>query len=686
MPGLETITVPALIPILPAAHTTIVLLALCVPALLGLVVGLRHRSTRRSLLRFCWNQRWGLLVLAVLVWGSVKTGAWIADRLSAPTVEGVAVAGQWTARGGAPRHGRVAGTPSVTTGGVRWVGGSHDVFFSSPASVGDRVYGVGFRGDRGRVYCWDAETGRQLWTAQPTGFRAAFSSPVVSGETLFIGEGLHHTPRSSVFSLDLRPGREGDVRWSFETNGHVECTPVVVADRLFFAAGDDGVYCLDSRDGLDDAERVLWHVSGERLPDVETALAVHEGQVFVGLGAGGEALVILDAEDGTESARLAMPFPVHGLPAIAGNRLFVGMGTGNYVDHSRSRGQIACLDLDAMEILWVHETPGTVLGAVAADDATQEIVFGCADGRVVVLDFQGRQLRDWSSRAPIVTSPAVTDEMVYVVNEAGVLYGLDRRQLTPIWETRLGPPGQYVSSPVVAHGHVYLGTPTEGFLCVGDAEPNRVRPAATLPDRGTVLWTYELPSKPVAPPAVTSIAVVVPVARDGRLRLLSLKNRNSSPPVQTATRQIGSFEDCAIVAADHVAVVAAGSHLMAIDAVTTQTLWQVESTAPDVLAVEGTSVWMRKSDRDDSTSARWSVRSLLDGSLVSESTDRGPKTANELLDVDGSVIIRRGGGDPIVWADCSMLGEIRARPVVFGGRAYVCIGDRLVCLGEADRP
>jgi outer membrane protein assembly factor BamB len=553
--------------------------------------------------------------------------------------------------------------------------------------MGDHVLGVGFRGDQSRVYCWNAESGRPVWVKRPGGFRATFSSPVVAGESLLIGEGLHHTRRAVVYCLDLRPGHEGDVRWSFETNGHVECTPVVDGDRVFVAAGDDGVYCLDSRPETDEADRLLWHVSGDQYPDVETALAVQGGRVFIGLGSGGEALVVLDAADGVELARLAMPYPVHGLPAITDGRLFLGMGTGNYVDHEHSHGQVACIDVDELDVLWALETPGTVLGAVASDSQTKEVIFGCADGRVVIVDQQGRPLRDWDSQAPIVTGPAVTDEMIYVVNEAGVLYGLDRIQLEPTWETRLGPPGQYVSSPIVAHGHVYVGTPTSGFVCAGNAVPGAVEESAGLPERGDVLWTYELPGDPIAPPALSSSTIVVAANESGKLRLTALENRQSSAPRLLATRSIGAVDHCSITLTDEIAVVATGSHLLALDALTIETLWEIELATLDDLVVEGAFVWTRTNGYGDSPAAQWSVHSLADGSLIRKSTGGPSGMANNEMHAEGSTLVRRRGNDPqVLWADCSSVGVIQTRPAEFGPRVYVVASGQLVCLGKADHP
>ena len=110
-----------------------------------------------------------------------------------------------------------------------------------------------------------------------------------------------------------------------------------------------------------------------------------------------------------------------------------------------------------------------MLGAVAV---TEEQVFvGCCDGHVYSLDRSGRLLQKWNGGSPILAAPAVTDRLVYVVNQDGLLVALDARWLQPVWEARLGAPGRYFSAPVVAQGHLYVGTPEDGLQCLGEAAP-----------------------------------------------------------------------------------------------------------------------------------------------------------------------------------------------------------------------
>src|SRR5436190_1930659 len=97
------------------------------------------------------------------------------------------------------------------------------------------------------------------------------------------------TPETTPGGSKERPAGKGPtVRWTFEatdqkvwdfrTKSHTESTPCVVGGKVFFGAGDDGVYCLDARTGKE-----VWHFTG---PHVDTNPAVEGGRLYAGSGYG----------------------------------------------------------------------------------------------------------------------------------------------------------------------------------------------------------------------------------------------------------------------------------------------------------------------------------------------------------------------------------------------------------------
>jgi len=484
-------------------------------ATLAALLSLFRPAVMKSLLLLLWRLKIQLAVILLcggaLAWG--VRSIWPPVKTEIGGLE--AGSRDWSLfRGGPERRGALPGAPDPAAGGINWVWRQrNEAFFSTPAVVGNRIYvasaSIGPFSQKGAIYCFDADSGAPVWTSAPKGYRPTFSSPVVSGNYLVCGEGLHYTSDARVICLDLRPGREGRVLWTYGTGSHVECTPVVDGGRVFIGAGDDGYYCFELEPGPDGEARVVWHAPGKLFPDSETALAVHDGRVYAGLGVGGEALCILDAATGRELKRIKTPHPVFGPPAISRGKLYVGMGTGDYVHRAeeiglRPAGEVWCLDLKTLEVEWKYRAGHTVLGAVAV--AGDEMYFCSREGKLHGLDRRGKPVGIWDAHAPIIASPAVTDRHIYLITVSGMLYAIDRRRFEPVWELTVSASPRCLSSPVVARGRVYVGTQVDGFLCAGKPAEERAIPVwaghlggpgaggnldgSPLPELGAFHWQY----------------------------------------------------------------------------------------------------------------------------------------------------------------------------------------------------
>ena len=457
-------SVLAILPWLPAAAGLLSALLAALLSALGAAAMLRP-SALAKLGRIVWRQKPGLLVLALLAFGLIEAPKLMVVHEKPPTVAADFHSARWAMfRGDLTRAGCADEQPGPVRGSVLWSGGQDFIFLSSPAVVGDTIIAVGSRGDdSARFFCWNASNGELLWTLAPPGYRATFSSPVVDRGYLVCGEGVHTTRKARVRGYKVGANGALALAFAHETTSHVECTPVLEGNRVYFGAGDDGVYCLDLAPEV--AGRVVWHVRGQDYPDVETALAVYDGRVYVGLGQGGAALAVLDAETGSEIARLEMPLPVFSPPAIAGGRLYLGMGSADYLHRGgKSPGEARCLDLGTLEEIWRIRTPYPILAAtVALDD---ELIFCTVAGELFVVALDGTVKHRWQAGDRVVAAPAVTRDAIYCVSCDGVLTALNRR-LRRAWATRLGTPGLFLSSPIVYAGCIYVGTPGDGFVCVG---------------------------------------------------------------------------------------------------------------------------------------------------------------------------------------------------------------------------
>ena len=620
---IDGLSLPGVLPILPAAAGILTILLTALLSIVVATVTLRPRAWV-TLLKAAWRQKWGLLVLVVLGVTVIRVAALVKSPEPIPGEPSELIAGQWPMfRGGLTRTGHADELPGPSSGGVQWTGGRGFEFLASPSVAGERVLAIGIQGDSARVFAWDADTGAQDWTVAPHNFRATFSSPVIHDGLFVCGEGLHSTSDARVLCLDLRRRQDEQNLMLFRTSSHVECTPTVSEGRIYVNAGDDGIYCL-AVDREQSALEVVWHASDSELyPDAETALAVYDGFVYVGLGHGGEALCKLAAETGSEVVRKEMPWPVFSPPAILDDRLYVGMGRADYVNtDDPSAGEVQCLDLESLEEIWTFPTSAAVLSAIAVDRG--EVVFSTVDGEVVILDQEGQEQRRWRAAARMVTAPAVTDRMVYCVANDGVLTGLTRHDLRPAWNVRLGAPGRYTSSPIVFRGRVYVGTPADGFVCAG--EPTTVMndelwssrlggPGAAgaqrnspIPVNVAVAWTLSGPSLTEradvsAPPAIAGSDLVVPMTSPDWSGLVCVDWQHPLAPIVRWKFSSPAPIRVSPVISSHVVACVCGERgqsgeSVAIDRRSGAELWRGTVTrVSDTLATDGKSLMLSESDR-----------------------------------------------------------------------------------------
>lgn len=569
-----------------------VLLAL-LPALLmflgGAFIALFKPSTFKQSVRLFWRLKVPLLVGAAFLYGCVWTVRAMLPKPVAAHAEETKL--DWPQfRGGPKRQGAVPGSPPPLSGGVNWsFAGEMKKFFSSPTIVGNRVYCTGSDytalSNKGAVFCLDADTGALVWQSIPKDFRATFSSPSVSGKYLVVGEGLHMTRDARVFCLDIE--HEGKVLWSHATTNHVESSACIADGRVCIGAGDDGYYCFALEPKSDGSPNMLWHAEHARCPDAECSPAFDDGKFYVGLGLRGNALLCLDAKSGAEVWRVATPYPVFAPPTVANGKLYIGMGNGNFAEDAdeaavkelaklkeeganpaqlaeareklKAGGEVWCIDLGAKhEVLWQFKVPQVVLGAVVvADDG--KTYFGARDGFLYALSPAGKELGRTDAHAPILASPSVLGDYVYVVTKKGRILACNRHNLQGEWSAPLGgdPTLDVISSPAVARSHIYVGSLGDGLRCLGAPAEQKVdagwagasggpgKPGhlgeAELPERGSIIWRWPESgdtSKINAPVAFYGNLICVPVAEGPKAGIVALEN---SPEATTAPTERWHF-------------------------------------------------------------------------------------------------------------------------------------------------
>jgi outer membrane protein assembly factor BamB len=477
------------------------ILVAVLPPLLGalgaMALALFKPSAIRVAARVMWRNKILTVAVAAAVVGGVYLVSWASSQFG-PRASAATGGGDWCAfRGGAERRGAALGSPDPVTGSTIWAFSREvQTFYCSPAAAGGRIFAssadkTAFH-DRGAIYCLDAANGAVVWKYAPDDFRATFSSPAVMGGYVVCGEGLHFTRDGRVTCLEAATGKP---LWQLRTASHVESSPCIYDGKAYIGAGDDGLYCIALRPDAGGKARVLWHLDGKEYPDCEAPPLAAGGRVYFCLGEEGAAVCCVDAQTGKPVWRVAAPYPVFAGPTLADGKLYVGMGNGNYVEgaeevarkrieklrrqgageaqiaEARKRlapaGEVWTLDPATGNVLAKVPVKETVLGAPAA--AEGRLYFGSRDGRIYCLEADGKTLRSWDAHEPIISAPAVGQDHVYFVTEKGRLYVLDRRTFRPVAEAAVDDGGPCISSPIVANGHVYVGSSNKGLLCLGSA-------------------------------------------------------------------------------------------------------------------------------------------------------------------------------------------------------------------------
>lgn len=298
---------------------------------------------------------------------------------------------------------------------------------SSPVVDGDRVYigAVHPRGfsSSGALYCLDYASGNMIWSFNDEGrMKDVFSSPCLSEGRLYIGEGFHQHLGCKLYCLDARSGKK---LWEHATGSHTESSPCVVNGKVYFGAGDDGMFCLDAVDGSE-----KWHLDGLH---VDANPLVIGGKVYCGSGVGDAyketTVFCLDAATGKQVWRMPVDLPVWGQPTLDGRYLYVGLGNGNFMESAANPGgALLCLEAETGKRTWRTDARDGVLGRPVV--ASGRAWFVSRDENCYCTDLKGEVKWKTNLKGPLVASPALVQwprgpVALYVASGQGQLVRLD---------------------------------------------------------------------------------------------------------------------------------------------------------------------------------------------------------------------------------------------------------------------
>jgi outer membrane protein assembly factor BamB len=227
----------------------------------------------------------------------------------------------------------------------------------------------------------------------------------------------------------------------------------VANGKVFFGAGDDGVYCLDAQTG-----KKCWRFAGPF--HIDSSPAVSGRRLYLGSGISRTKrttqCLCLDTENGKVLWRFPTNLPVWGSPVVFGEDVFFGLANGRLLTPPEPpmepAGGVLCLMAKTGEYRWRYEAGDAVFVRVAVN--TRHVYLGARNGVCSCLDRQtGRLCWKQDVGSPVVASPALVGDRLYVVASGGRVCCLDAETGGHKWtfdvagHSRTKP--QLLSSPAV---------------------------------------------------------------------------------------------------------------------------------------------------------------------------------------------------------------------------------------------
>lgn len=307
---------------------------------------------------------------------------------------------------------------------------------------GRRVY-VG--GLDGKFYCWDAFTGKVIWTLKTQ--RMFKSSPCFYDGRLYVGN-----VDNKFRCIDAKNGK---VVWQYDMRGDCDSSPVV-ADGILYAASESGyLHALDPRTG---GHHFKMDLGGHKGPGgsqgIESSPVIDGDELWVGTYDG--KLIQLDRIQGKVLSKMTTGDDTDATPVVTDNSVFAAA--------EANHPALSCFDRKTGALKWSFEDRGGFWSTPAVVGG--RVYIGGDDARMYCLDEQtGKVIWTFSARRAIWSSPSVVDGKVLFGSYDGFFYMLDAQTGHLIWQVDLE--GPVLSTACIVDGYIWIGSGDGHFYCFG---------------------------------------------------------------------------------------------------------------------------------------------------------------------------------------------------------------------------
>jgi outer membrane protein assembly factor BamB len=371
------------------------------------------------------------------------------------------------------------------TGAVLW-----DTLTKGPMIFSGSYYeGKFFRGgtDDNTMYCFNAANGQILWTYKPD-----TDGYFTTGCAVAYGMVYELNKDGYLYAIDVETG---NLVWKYTGPGALLWSgfPTVADGKVYATTGEVAAYgglvgtsefaCLDAYTG-----RLIWKLPIEALAPRES-VAVAYGNLYI---IPGNVTAAVDSISGNE-------YETHNeVWAIGTSTISVSSWPMWRADAAHS--STAQEGPSNLTLAWKFTTNGAVISSPSVTDGI--VYVGSQDKNIYAIGaWSGSLIWNFTTQGAIESSPAVANGKVYTGGDDGYVYCLDAYTGAFIWKTFVNGDLPYTygslvlkSSPAVSGDRVYIGS-LDGSLY-----------ALNVND-GNIDWKFETGGPILCSPAVADGAV-----------------------------------------------------------------------------------------------------------------------------------------------------------------------------------
>ena len=293
----------------------------------------------------------------------------------------------------------------------------------------------------------DARTGAVRWKLPTAG---------MIGKPVLANGDIYFAPQDGyIYAVDAATGH---LRWRFQRTVNVSVSvgidgyPALDGDTLYVASDGGTVYALDASSG-----KQRWLFTLPAGAHIYAAPAVGNGRVYVSSGGGDDAFYALDEATGKVAWQFSAPQGFDSYPLLVGETVYAG-ANGFY------QASLYAFDARTGKARWQYRGNDAVIARPAWDGG--HLFVAARDGTLTELDGQtgkpgwhtslGAGGENGGALLPTGAAPVVSDGVVYLGGESGVVAALDEATGAVKWKQTVN--GAVDSAPTVANGAVFVTT------------------------------------------------------------------------------------------------------------------------------------------------------------------------------------------------------------------------------------